>query len=81
MNPRAPETITMRPAILIHSLAALCLAAGSSSLALKQNGLVPLTVFSNGTGGAGGEAGSFTSGQTLVIDGGRMAGAPVHKDD
>ena len=26
-------------------------------------------------------AGSFTSGQTLVIDGGRMAGAPVHKDD
>jgi NAD(P)-dependent dehydrogenase (short-subunit alcohol dehydrogenase family) len=26
-------------------------------------------------------AGSFTSGQTLVIDGGRMAGAPLHKDD
>src|SRR6202035_3224666 len=26
-------------------------------------------------------AGSFTSGQTIVIDGGRMAGAPLHKDD
>lgn len=26
-------------------------------------------------------AGSFTTGQALVIDGGRMAGAPVHKDD
>jgi NAD(P)-dependent dehydrogenase (short-subunit alcohol dehydrogenase family) len=26
-------------------------------------------------------AGSFTSGQTIVIDGGRMAGAPPHKDD
>jgi NAD(P)-dependent dehydrogenase (short-subunit alcohol dehydrogenase family) len=26
-------------------------------------------------------AGSFTSGQTFVIDGGRMAGSPLHKDD
>ncbi|MSP00019.1 MAG: SDR family oxidoreductase [Acetobacteraceae bacterium] len=26
-------------------------------------------------------SGSFTSGQTIVIDGGRMAGAPLHKDD
>ena len=26
-------------------------------------------------------AGSFTTGQTIVIDGGRMAGAPLNKDD
>ena len=26
-------------------------------------------------------AGSFMSGQTVVIDGGRMAGAPLHPDD